>query len=478
MSPCDLPIVSGVCLGSEADLDSWGPLQWLADLAGSAAKAVVQGMWALLDSTTLVDVTSGHYTRVYNLVFGIAVLVMVMFFLFQLISGMLRREPGALARAGLGLTKSVLGSFLVVTLTALLLEITDQLCVAIVHAAGTTMEEMGARLTVLVGAITGASFVPGGGLLMHLFLAGLAIGSAFIVWMSLLVRKALLLVAIVLAPLALAGASWDVTRGWVGKWLSFVVALILSKLVLVVVFLVATAQVAAPIDSDLRSLSDPAAGIVLMLIAGFAPYMTYKLVSFVGFDMYHAMSVEHEAKDALNRPIPTMPGGWKRATASGVLDGNDGQSSDPRGAGDQPASTSPAPPARTPGVTPAGPASNSATTSPAGAAAPAGGAKAAGASGTAGAAGGSGAAAAVAPAAVPLIAVAAGKAAATAGPKAGKATGTQAGQASDAAGKTAPEGSGRPSSTPSRSQSAPASAHGQASTAVPGILDEPKRRQP
>src|SRR3546814_3617046 len=90
----------------------------------------------------------------------------------------------------------------------------------------------------------------------------MAISAAVIVWISLLVRKALLLVAIVFAPIALAGASWDQTRGWIGKWATFVIALILSKLVLVVIFLLATAQVSAPIDADLQSVSEPIAGVV------------------------------------------------------------------------------------------------------------------------------------------------------------------------------------------------------------------------
>ena len=137
---------------------------------------------------------------------------------------------------------------------------------------------------------------PGAGAIITIFLAGLAIGAAVIVWISLLVRKALLLIAIVFAPIALAGSSWDHTRGWVSKWASFVIALILSKVVLVVIFLLATAQVSAPIDADLQSVSEPIAGVVLMLIAGFAPYLTYKAISFMGFDMYHAMSAEQEAK--------------------------------------------------------------------------------------------------------------------------------------------------------------------------------------
>ena len=146
---------------------------------------------------------------------------------------------------------------------------------------------------------------PGVGAIITIFLAGLAIAAAAIVWLSLLVRKALLLVAIVFAPLAFSGASWDASRGWIGKWAMFVIALICSKLVLVVMFLVAITQVSAPIDADLSSISDPLAGIVLMAMAAFAPYLTYKFISFIGFDMYHAIGSEQDAKQALNRPVPT-----------------------------------------------------------------------------------------------------------------------------------------------------------------------------
>ena len=89
----------------------------------------------MFDTTTLVDVTKPGYVAVYNLLFGIAVFVMLIFFCLQLITGLVRRDPTALTRAALGLAKSVLGSFVVITLTALLLEVVDQLCIGIVQAA-------------------------------------------------------------------------------------------------------------------------------------------------------------------------------------------------------------------------------------------------------------------------------------------------------------------------------------------------------
>src|SRR5690625_811868 len=273
---------------------------------GQAAGWLFEAVWSVFDTTTLVDVSDPGYIGVYNVLFGVAVFIMLIFFCLQLITGLIRRDPTALTRAALCLAKAVLGSFVAISVTGLLLEITDHLTIGIVQATGNTMEGMGDRVALLAAGLVGINIAaPGVGAIITIFLAGLAISAAAIVWFSLLIRKALLLVAIVFAPIALSGASWDATKGWFTKWAAFVIALIASKLVLVVIFLVAITQVSAPIDMDLASIADPIAGIVLMLIAAFAPYMAYKFISFVGFDMYHAMSSEQEAKSAMNRPVPT-----------------------------------------------------------------------------------------------------------------------------------------------------------------------------
>ena len=161
---------------------------------------------------------------------------------------------------------------------------------------------------------------------MIIFFGSLAIAAAAIVWFSLLIRKALLLVAIVLGSHRALRRRMGCDPRLVRKRVGFVVALIVSKLVITVVFLVAITQVDAPIDFDLASLSDPIAGIVLMAIAGFAPYMTYKFVSFLGFDLYQPMSAEQEAKQALNRPVP-LPSAPKAQTPNSVLYGYSSPSS-------------------------------------------------------------------------------------------------------------------------------------------------------
>ncbi|MHB1801362.1 MAG: TrbL/VirB6 family protein, partial [Actinomycetes bacterium] len=324
MGVCDVPVISTVCnvAGDAAASLVTAPFDWLAQAMGGAASWLFQEVWTVFDSTTAVDVTQPGYVGVYNILFGVAVFVMLLFFCLQLITGLIHRDPSALSRAALGLAKSVLGSFVLLTLTGLLLEITDELCVGIVQATGNTMSGMGDQIALLAAGFAAINLsAPGAGAILTIFLAGLAITAACIVWFSLLIRKALLLVAIVFGPVALAGSSWDATRGWLSKWASFVIALIVSKLVLVVIFLVAITQVSAPINADLTSVSQPIAGVALMFIAAFAPYISYKFLHFAGFDIYHAMSAEQEAKQSLNRPVPIPSRPGSADTAKKVLDG-------------------------------------------------------------------------------------------------------------------------------------------------------------
>ncbi len=433
MSVCDIPVISAVCetAGEAAATLVSAPFDWLASTMGQAAGWLLETMWQVFDSTTLVDVTSDGYLDVYNLLFGIGIFVVLLFFTFQLVLGLIRREPAALSRAALGAAKAVLGSFVVITLTATALEIVDQLCIGIVQAAGETTGTMGDKIMLLTAGLSTINVAaPGVGAIVTIFLAGLMICAVAIVWFSLLIRKALLLVAIVLAPIAFAGAAWDVTRGWVGKWAAFVTALIVSKLVLVVVFLIAITQISTPIAVDLAAVTEPVSGIVLLFIAAFAPYMVYRFISFLGFDLYHAMGSEQEAKSAVNRPVP-VPAKAQGDGVKKILDGG--------GSGGSAAGASGA---------------KSAASGAGGGAA----ASTAGGSGGAAAGGAGAGAAAAGPAAAVVIGAEVAKAAATAGPKLGGAVGSTAETAAGSAGQTAVPPATSPAAQPASPQPRPPSA--------------------
>ncbi|MCK3768836.1 conjugal transfer protein TrbL [Microbacterium aerolatum] len=439
MGVCDIPIISNVCdvAGEAAATLISAPFDWLASSMGEAAGWLIETMWQVFDSTTLVDVTTDGYLAVYNLLFGIGVLIVLLFFTFQLVLGLIRREPAALSRAALGAAKAVLGSFVVITLTATLLEIVDQLCIGIVQATGETTGTMGDKIALLTAGLTTLNIAaPGVGAIITIFLAGLMICAIAIVWFSLLIRKALLLVAIVFAPIALAGSAWDVTRGWLGKWAAFVVALIVSKLVLVVMFLIAITQISTPIALDLAAVTEPIVGIVLLFIAAFAPYMVYRFISFLGFDLYHAMGSEQDAKSAVNRPMP-VPSKPQSDGVKKVLDGG-GSTGEPPSSG---ASAAPASATRA---------------APSGAAPAASGSTAGAGAGTGAGAGAGAGAAAAGPAAAVIIGAEVVKGAATAGPKAGEAIGSvAAAEAGGADRAPSAPGAAPPQSTPPAASTPP-----------------------
>lgn len=430
MSICNLPLLSDVCetVGEAPARMLLAPFDLLGQATAHMAQFMIETVWQMIDATTMVDVTTPEFVSVYNLLFGIGVFLALIFFFLQLVTGMIRRDPGALRYALFGLARALLGGFLAITLTATLLEIVDQLSIGLVQAAGETMGSLGDKIALLTVGLTGLSATaPGVTALLMIFLGFLTIAGVAILWFSLLIRKGLLLVSIVLAPLALSGTVWEATKGWVGKWIAFVVALAFSKLVIVVVFLVATVQLAAPVELDIASIADPLSGIALLLIAGFAPYMVYKLVSFIGFDLYQTMSAEQEAKAAINRPIPMLTKPPRADDAKKVVEG-DGKSGK---SGSTPK----------PGGPPQGSPSGPAATGGAGGGAAGGGAAGGGAAG--------GGAAAAGPAAAAVVGVQLVKGAAEAGPKAGEAVGAhgdaQAGAAGD---QPATPSSSSPGSTP------------------------------
>ena len=111
MSVCDIPVISNVCdaVGEGTASLIAAPFDWLASSMAGAAAWLMETMWTVFDTTTLVDLTQPGFVSVYNLLFGIALFIVAIFFFLQLITGMIHRDPTALSRAALGAGKSILG---------------------------------------------------------------------------------------------------------------------------------------------------------------------------------------------------------------------------------------------------------------------------------------------------------------------------------------------------------------------------------
>lgn len=274
---------------------------------------------AALDSTTGVDLGAAWFRANVAVIASIALPAVVALFVLQVIGSVLRREPGGFARAFVGVSKAMLGSALALAITQLMLTAVDELCAYIASRAGYTVAAAAAqffRFTAL------ASLSPALQILIGLLLT---VGF-LLLWGVLLFRKAALVLVAVFAPIAFAGAAWDQTRVWTRRWLEVVGALVFCKVVIVVTFVVgASAFSGDGPAADVRTsspasvgLSDMLVGVLLLAIAVFAPWLTFRFVHWSGME---AASVMHEtvAANPISRAAHSAAGTGKVAAQQVAL---------------------------------------------------------------------------------------------------------------------------------------------------------------
>ena len=241
-------------------------------------------MWNQIASATSISLTGPAFTKDLAIVTALAVTLATGLFVIQLIVSVLRRDGAGLARAGKGLLVAFVGSVAAIAITGILLGSVDALSAGVVQAAtGGSIQQMGSQILTAasIGAITNPA--------IELLLALIVLGAVVVVWGAMMVRKLLIIVAAVFAPLAFAGATSDITTSWARKWIETMAALIVSKLILVIIFMIGLGvltsglgETAAPAASATQSGTQTIIGALILLMGGFAPWLAIRLVHFGG----------------------------------------------------------------------------------------------------------------------------------------------------------------------------------------------------
>jgi hypothetical protein len=260
----------------------------------NAAALIGTGALTALDALTPIDLSVSWLRDNVAVIATITLPVLVALFALQVITSVLRREPGGLIRAVVGAGKAVLGAGLALGVTQVALTAVDELCGYVAASAGTSVAASAGRFFNFAAPALASS--PG---LAILF--GLAMMVGFVLlWGVLLFRKAALILIAALAPIAFAGSAWDQTRVWTRRWMEIVAALAFSKLVIVVVFVVGasafsgvgpdSAPAAEATPSGVAGLSDLLVGLLLLSIAVFAPWLTWRFVHWTGMEAAAVMN--------------------------------------------------------------------------------------------------------------------------------------------------------------------------------------------
>jgi hypothetical protein len=238
-----------------------------------------------MSSSTSISLGGATFELDLGIVAGIAAVICVGLFIIQLVLSALKQDGGGVGRALRGLAIATVGCAITLATLDLLLSAVDQLCAGVVQlATGDSIATLGAKI-IDPALFTGLVAGPGAILILSL----LAICAVAVVWFALVVRKMLIIITAIFAPLAFAGGVADVSRGWVRKWLEAMLALVFSKLILILIFVIGLGVLdgmGSPTHAKgLTAITSDITGLLILLVAGLSPWMALKLVHFTGDHM-------------------------------------------------------------------------------------------------------------------------------------------------------------------------------------------------
>ncbi|HUE27538.1 MAG TPA: hypothetical protein VMP89_12250, partial [Solirubrobacteraceae bacterium] len=176
-------------------------------------------------------------------------------------------------------------------LTMLLLSASDQMAAVVSSAAGHQSAGFLDDASGVIGALTRLSESP----FLAFFAGLLTVAAAMALWLELMVRAAAVYVIVLLLPLAFAAFVWPARRVWAIRSVELLVALILSKFVIVAVLSLGGAAFS---QSVLHSVSGMLAGVALLTLGAFAPWALLKLLPVTELASAAAGSLRHDAKGA------------------------------------------------------------------------------------------------------------------------------------------------------------------------------------
>lgn len=269
----------GEAVGWAWDKVVTGIYTWLAN----GLALLVEWVWSVLDSGTTPRVTAGWFANDLAVQLGVlALAVTVAMMLASGIQAALAGRPEQILDAVRHGMWSIVASALTVTVIDLLLGLVDEASAMVWQSGRADLVSMIEGI-VVVATTTGplaTTFV--GPLCLLLGFVGL-IGLV----VSLMMRSSLIYLAAALAPLVWSANVLPLFRGTARKLIHLTVALIVSKLAIVVSLVVAVNLIAHPSgDPDSASvINDGAAavgtlmsGFVCFLIAAVSPLVLYKLM--------------------------------------------------------------------------------------------------------------------------------------------------------------------------------------------------------
>jgi hypothetical protein len=303
------------------------------DVLGAVAGWVVAGAsWLLgqiggaLSSSTSVDLGAGWFTSHYQVMVGLATVVVLPLLLLSIVQAVYRQSAAVLVRTvAVQLPLALVLAGVAVQLVQLSLAATDALSSTVSSGVGADVQQ---ALSGVAGALVsqaggGPDSVPTFVVLLGALLVAFG---AFVLWVELLVRAAAVYVAVLFLPLAMASLVWPAVSHWCRRLVDTLVALVLAKFVIVAVLSLAAAAVASGNQSGFASVL---AGGALLFLAAFTPFTLLRLVPAVEAGAVHQLEgARHRVRQAFgSMPRSAVTHALRAARSSSLVTGEPGTGS-------------------------------------------------------------------------------------------------------------------------------------------------------
>jgi type IV secretion system protein TrbL len=273
----------------------------LSGIAGAFVKAAdvfLQALFTAMTASTSLDLTSGNFVKEFDSVFALGLLVMLALALVEIAAGALQRNGARVAKVPLNMVLMIVGTMATIAIVDMLLAATDSMAAGLLSLSGVTLS--GTSMTVSLAALASDPAVA-------IFVATLVLLAVFAIFVTLVVREVLIVMTVVMAPIALAGFTSQTTRSWVRRWIEMTLALIFSKVILVIILVtgfnllagIGSSSGAAGVASSVTSLLG---GVGLLMLASFSPMVAMKMVHFTGGHFEEAARMGHASLSSAMAP--------------------------------------------------------------------------------------------------------------------------------------------------------------------------------
>lgn len=249
---------------------------WVVDGAGW----MLGGVAGFIDGSTRPRLSAGWFEASYRDMAVVAALGLLPFLLLAVIQALLRQDVGMMVRAAFAhVPLAAVGTAVAITVVDLLVSLTDELAAWIGRGMGADLSSFatgvgkGLALVAVPTSATAGAAVAG----FAALIGGAVVAFAsFVIWLELLLREAAIYVAVLFFPLAFMSMVWPATAHWLRRLVQGLVAIVLSKLVIVAVLALASNALDADVADD--GFAVVVSGSALLTLAAFAPYVVLRLI--------------------------------------------------------------------------------------------------------------------------------------------------------------------------------------------------------